>query len=90
MVRVPTDNDRPHLVGRRHFLGGLGAGLGLVAVGDAPRVFGLQQPNVSAPSGASKFVALSRQTRLADTRQPENGTYSYTRLRSANGKRIRV
>lgn len=90
MLRVPTDNDRPHLVGRRHFLGGLGAGLGLVAVGDAPRVFGLQQPNVSVPSGASKFVALSRQTRLADTRQPENGTYSYTRLRSANGKRIRV
>ena len=90
MVRVPADNDRPHLVGRRHFLGGLGAGLGLVAVGDAPRVLGLRQPNVSVPSGAGKFVPLSRQVRLSDTRQPADGKYPYTRLSSSEGNRIRV
>ncbi|MGA1220606.1 MAG: hypothetical protein ACO3XP_08175, partial [Ilumatobacteraceae bacterium] len=87
---MPADNDRPHLVGRRHFLGGLGAGLGLVAVGDAPRVLGLRQPNVSVPSGAGKFVPLSRQVRLSDTRQPADGPYPYVDQGGDQGRHISV
>ena len=90
MVRVHADNDRPFLVGRRHFLGGLGAGLGLVAVGDAPRVLGLRQPNVSVPSGAGKFVPLSQQVRLSDTRQPADGPYPYVDQGGDQGQHISV
>lgn len=86
------DNASPELTfRRRHFLAGLGAGIGVALVGDL-----LPLPSSSLafaeelPAGASRFVALDRQHRLADTRQPADGRYPYVETSRNRGRHIRV
>ena len=76
---------------RRQFLTGLGAGVGAVLVAD---MLPWQTPALvladDLPAGASTFVALDRQFRLADTRQPANGRYPYVTTATSKGRHIRV
>lgn len=88
---MPDDVSPELTFHRRHFLAGLGAGIGAAVVGDL-----LPWSSTSSafadelPAGASRFVALDRQHRLADTRQPADGRYPYSETVRAKGRHIRV
>jgi hypothetical protein len=74
---VPDDVSPDLTFSCRHFLAGLGAGVGAVVLGDLlPWSSSLTFAN-EVPAGASRFVALDRQHRLADTRQPTDGSYPF-------------
>lgn len=88
---MPDDVSPELTIHRRHFLAGLGAGIGAAVVGGL-----LPWSSTSSafadelPAGASRFVALDRQHRLADTRQPADGRYPYSETVRAKGRHIRV
>ena len=88
---MPDDVSPELTIHRRHFLAGLGAGIGAAVVSDL-----LPWSSTSSafadelPAGASRFVALDRQHRLADTRQPADGRYPYSETVRAKGRHIRV
>ena len=88
---MPDDVSPELTFHRRHFLAGLGAGIGAAVVSDL-----LPWSSTSSafadelPAGASRFVALDRQHRLADTRQPADGRYPYSETVRAKGRHIRV
>ncbi len=88
---MPGDHTERGQLRRRQFLTGLGAGVGAVLVAD---VLPWQTPALvladDLPAGASSFVALDRQFRLADTRQPANGRYPYVTTETSKGRHIRV
>jgi hypothetical protein len=88
---VPGDHTERGQLRRRQFLTGLGAGVGAVLVAD---MLPWQTPALvladDLPAGASTFVALDRQFRLADTRQPANGRYPYVTTATSKGRHIRV
>ena len=88
---MPGDHTERGQLRRRQFLTGLGAGVGAVLVAD---VLPWQTPALvladDLPAGASTFVALDRQFRLADTRQPANGRYPYVTTATSKGRHIRV
>lgn len=91
MALVPGDHTERGQLRRRQFLTGLGAGVGAVLVAD---MLPWQTPALALaddlPAGASTFVALDRQFRLADTRQPANGRYPYVTTATSKGRHIRV
>ncbi|MGB0729404.1 MAG: hypothetical protein ACPGT1_06120, partial [Ilumatobacteraceae bacterium] len=88
---MPGDHTERGQLRRRQFLTGLGAGVGAVLVAD---MLPWQTPALvladDLPAGASTFVALDRQFRLADTRQPANGRYPYVTTATSKGRHIRV
>ena len=88
---VPGDHTERGQLRRRQFLTGLGAGVSAVLVAD---MLPWQTPALvladDLPAGASTFVALDRQFRLADTRQPANGRYPYVTTATSKGRHIRV
>ena len=88
---MPGDHTERGQLRRRQFLTGLGAGVGAVLVAD---MLPWQTPALvladDLPAGASTFVALDRQFRLADTRQPANGRYPYVTTARSKGRHIRV
>ncbi len=88
---MPEDVSPELTFHRRHFLTGLGAGIGAAVVGDllpwSSTSFAFAD---ELPAGASRFVALDRQHRLADTRQPADGRYPYTETSQTNGRHVRV
>ncbi len=77
-------------VPRRQFIAGIGAGVGLAMAADA----GLFSPRLlaaaSVPTGATRFVPLPMQVRLADTRKPPDGEYPYEVVDAESGQHIRV
>jgi len=74
---------------RRRFLLGAGTVAGLIGAGVMPS-FG-DAAAAGVDSGASRFVPLARQVRLADTRKGPDGPYPYDDLRSVGqGRHIRV
>lgn len=95
MVTPPGHDDgTPHAgsadgVDRRRFLIGAGALAGLIAGGTLP-TFGSASA-ASVATGASRFVPLTRQIRLSDTRKAPDGPYPYTELSvGSGGRHIRV
>jgi hypothetical protein len=71
---------RPEHIGRRRFIGAVSGAVGAGAV-----VAGLSEvAHAAVPSGATRFVPLARQVRLADTRRASSGH------RSVGANRIRV
>ena len=88
---MPGDHTERGQLRRRQFLTGLGAGVGAVLVAD---MLPWQTPALvladDLPAGASTFVALDRQFRLADTRQPANGRYPYVTTATSKGRHIQV
>ena len=88
---VPGDHTERGQLRRRQFLTGLGAGVSAVLVAD---MLPWQTPALvladDLPAGASTFVALDRQFRLADTRQAANGRYPYVTTATSKGRHIRV
>ena len=94
MTPPGNDDGSPHAgsangVDRRRFLIGAGALAGLIAGGTLP-TFGSASA-ASVATGASRFVPLTRQIRLADTRKAADGPYPYTELSvGSGGRHIRV
>ena len=88
------DDGSPHAgsadgVDRRRFLMGVGALAGLIAGGTLPTFGSVSAAGVA--TGASRFVPLTRQIRLADTRKAPDGPYPYSELSVGSGARhIRV
>ena len=88
---MPGDHTERGQLRRRQFLTGLGAGMGAVLVADMlPWQTTALVLADDLPAGASTFVALDRQFRLADTRQPANGRYPYVTTATSKGRHIQV